>query len=515
MSSDFTKLKSGLTIGSLSADPVTGINGDVYYNTTLNKFRKFENGSWSDLDTISPPSSLNVIEFVAGVNAWTVPADVYEIFVLGIGGGGGGTGGQRGQGGSTTNGGGGGSGGESAVPYLTKLDVTPGETLTITIGLGGISGRGAALNSWPLPSALFTDSIALQQGSLGSNTIVQTSKNTLNFLGARASSNTAFSTGGQPANASPRLSTNRAPMYITGLPGGNGGGQGASGTTNWGINGSSGTVNLYHNSGSIGGGGGRSAASDRGGGGGGGGANGLGIGGPGGHGSTPHPNTLYTPATAMTINSVSRVSNIVTVNINTAGYSTRQFNIGEYVYIHGLSAGYNGWYTVIDRPTSTSLSFYNFGADETPGDQDGFINSAAFSRKAKYEGILNGMTEGVRVEALEEGLSGNTITLTFNGTDSLQDQVNTWNAANPGNRCWVVLGDPNQVPWNGQSLTLSGGRTDNYYPTGGSGQTNLKAFGSGGGGGGGGSSEVGTNGVNVGAGGLGGRGMSGKVTIIY
>lgn len=49
MASNFFKIRKGTTLEPVAgADPV-GTNGDIYYNSTLQKFRKFENGAWSDL----------------------------------------------------------------------------------------------------------------------------------------------------------------------------------------------------------------------------------------------------------------------------------------------------------------------------------------------------------------------------------------------------------------------------------------------------------------------------------
>ena len=41
------KVNSRVLLGTLSTDPL-GINGAIYYNTTTNKFRCFENNSWVD-----------------------------------------------------------------------------------------------------------------------------------------------------------------------------------------------------------------------------------------------------------------------------------------------------------------------------------------------------------------------------------------------------------------------------------------------------------------------------------
>ena len=59
MSDNFFKLNKGLTLNPQSqygsGDPA-GVNGDIYYNEVLEKFRKFQNGFWTDLDTNSGSS---------------------------------------------------------------------------------------------------------------------------------------------------------------------------------------------------------------------------------------------------------------------------------------------------------------------------------------------------------------------------------------------------------------------------------------------------------------------------
>ena len=73
---------------------------------------------------------------------WTVPSGVSTIVLTGCGGGGGGAGGH------TADPGGGGGGGSSAVCVSTMpVMVTPGATLTITIGGGGNGGAAGANGS--------------------------------------------------------------------------------------------------------------------------------------------------------------------------------------------------------------------------------------------------------------------------------------------------------------------------------------------------------------------------------
>ena len=73
----------------------------------------------------------------AGTYSFVVPNGIYSLTVPLLVGGGGGGGGQDAGGGDTWGGGGGGSGG-----YYTNqtVSVTPGETLTITVGGGGYAG---------------------------------------------------------------------------------------------------------------------------------------------------------------------------------------------------------------------------------------------------------------------------------------------------------------------------------------------------------------------------------------
>jgi hypothetical protein len=42
------RIQNALTLGNLATDP-TGANGRIYYNTTTNKFRGYENGFWVNL----------------------------------------------------------------------------------------------------------------------------------------------------------------------------------------------------------------------------------------------------------------------------------------------------------------------------------------------------------------------------------------------------------------------------------------------------------------------------------
>lgn len=83
----------------------------------------------------TPPSQ--VVFTTTGATSWVVPPGITQISAVCIGGGGGGSGADGGRGESNSGGGGGG------LAYGT-IAVTPGETLTVTVGAGGTSGAGNA-----------------------------------------------------------------------------------------------------------------------------------------------------------------------------------------------------------------------------------------------------------------------------------------------------------------------------------------------------------------------------------
>ncbi len=49
MSDDFFKISKGLTLREQSSTPSNAVDGDVYYDSTLNKFRAYQNGAWTNL----------------------------------------------------------------------------------------------------------------------------------------------------------------------------------------------------------------------------------------------------------------------------------------------------------------------------------------------------------------------------------------------------------------------------------------------------------------------------------
>ena len=75
-----------------------------------------------------------------GVQTYTVPSGVTSMVILVVGGGGGGGLGVAASGYCLAKGGGGGGGGQ--VVYNTSYPVTPGETLTLTVGAGGAANGG-------------------------------------------------------------------------------------------------------------------------------------------------------------------------------------------------------------------------------------------------------------------------------------------------------------------------------------------------------------------------------------
>lgn len=370
MSSSFIRLgPSGITLGKLTADPVDGENGDLYYNTTTNKFRKFQNGIWENMDItgsgalhtqeIGLPLSVDVVvastanvvlatgadagsvingitlvtgdlillknqtnsfengvyvvqasgapvrysgadtgaelfEFVAyartgttaprtawiqtlvvsNINtdpqnwqntipsfAFTVPTDVFVLFIKACGGGGGG--GSGGALASTTFfGTAGAAGGSGAVTEIWAIPVTPGQIITVQRGLGGAGGAPASGTS------------AGGNGLDGGDTVISLTGLTITIPGATGGSG---STGGA-SGFHPSTPGNTTIIGYPTIEIGSGFG-GQSTTSNGGGPGSAGGAG--QNSKFAQGGAGSSSGGSRGGGGGGGGA-GIGDGGAGG-----------------------------------------------------------------------------------------------------------------------------------------------------------------------------------------------------------------------------------------
>lgn len=81
----------------------------------------------------------------------------------------------------------------------------------------------------------------------------------------------------------------------------------------------------------------------------------------------------------------------------------------------------------------------------------------AAGTKANFSGMTDGLNTNVTIRANNVGTAGNSITLSFNGSDTVAEALTTWNDANPSNQATLYVGDGTQVPDNGETITLSGG----------------------------------------------------------
>lgn len=175
------QLKNGVSLDALTLTPVGGVvtldfnasnvfrlvvNSDITINLANFTGRgrsaimmlEYDGGSvdWSDQITFpdGPPvfNDLAVVQMVAtpfvrsslaaegqelfdtpGASTFFVPLGVTELSAVTVGGGGGGR--------ATTSGGGGGEGGD--LRWAASIPVTPGETLVVTVGEGGLGGNSA------------------------------------------------------------------------------------------------------------------------------------------------------------------------------------------------------------------------------------------------------------------------------------------------------------------------------------------------------------------------------------
>lgn len=137
---------TGDTTGSLTlpsgttAQRPTGTAGMIRYNTTLFalEFYNTNISAWEALPAASPfvNPTLTTGQTAytgAGTYSWVCPADVYYVNVVAVGAGGGGIA-------SSSAGAGGGGGG---LGWINNYAVTPGNSYTVVVGLGGDGGSTA------------------------------------------------------------------------------------------------------------------------------------------------------------------------------------------------------------------------------------------------------------------------------------------------------------------------------------------------------------------------------------
>lgn len=182
-----------------------------------------------------------------GTTMFTVPANTRALGVKGAGGGGGGGNGTRANGSVA-----GGSGGTGCTPIFYKVNVTPGEVITVVIGDGGAGG---------------TVGTGGASGSTGQSTTVSGSFGTLTFLGSAGGLGGVVNTPGAAVASTYNIDKWQNASAAGGVGGANGANAAAAALT-----------------GIAGGTGGSQSGGDKGGGGGGG--PGAGVGGAGGAGQT-------------------------------------------------------------------------------------------------------------------------------------------------------------------------------------------------------------------------------------
>lgn len=79
MGDNFFVIRNGINFGSLSTAPSNPQNGDMYYDTGLNKFQKYENGSWGSLGSGSGGQNyITNPDFEGTVSPWVAYADAAQ-----------------------------------------------------------------------------------------------------------------------------------------------------------------------------------------------------------------------------------------------------------------------------------------------------------------------------------------------------------------------------------------------------------------------------------------------------
>ena len=147
--------------GASSPITVSGLTVDTAYTfrvTALNSYGPSPASAASN--SVTPAVTGQTAYTTAGTYSYVVPAGVTSVSVVAVGGGGGG------GGTNDTNSRGGGGGG--ALAYVNNISVTPGETLTVTVGAGGLGGANGASGTSGDESALQRSATYLVRAGRGS-----------------------------------------------------------------------------------------------------------------------------------------------------------------------------------------------------------------------------------------------------------------------------------------------------------------------------------------------------------
>lgn len=265
---------SGAPVRHSSADTAAELNDYVAFVTegTINA-----RTIWYQTATISNLAADNQVWAATPADkSFEVPAGVHSLRVFGVGaGGGGGGGGGR----DTTGAGGGGSGGGGGGGGrygLVELEVTPGETLTVTLGAYGPGGAGGTQNS----------NVTITAGTTGGTTYIKRSSTTLaSWIGGGGGGKGATGAGNAgTAGADTDVAAGGALGAASGSynGGGGGGGGGLAGRASGGAGGSGAAGDGGDATWTSGGGGGSAAVASLSGAGGAGGNSDFAAGGAGG-----------------------------------------------------------------------------------------------------------------------------------------------------------------------------------------------------------------------------------------
>jgi hypothetical protein len=243
----YTVNASGAPTRFASADTFEELNGCIVYvgfgSTNVNRF-------YYQTATLTSLSDNQVWSTTPPSETFTVPAGVYELDVEAVGGGGGGGGSRRDSSFATSRGAGG--GGAGAVPSFFKQKVTPGEEVTVSVGVGGLPARNINSSGGAVGTTggdggatvlTFAERTVTLYGANGGGAGASTSS-TGGGSGGSGGSTTAigllYTTGGNGADSTATNTDGQRSMWAAGgdvgtaatdKGGGGGAGRGTGGTT--------------------------------------------------------------------------------------------------------------------------------------------------------------------------------------------------------------------------------------------------------------------------------------------
>lgn len=160
-------------------------------------------------------------------------------------------------------------------------------------------------------------------------------------------------------------------------------------------------------------------------------------------------------------NSVTYYSSILAFDADYTAVETAIRDIFQQILV---AEGVDLWATKV-KVTWDYSTWFVFELSKYPWEAEELISVATSTTAtyATYAGTLAGTSNPILVTADNIWSVWNVTPQTYNGIQTIQDGIDTWNTNNPGNTVTLTSGDGTQIPSNKTKLTLTGGNDAYTY----------------------------------------------------